>query len=75
MAEIIKNAVALIARNGGTVEAGEEAHGQGGIIEGQDPTQYDPKNPLRDAYSQQCAHHVVVQARRGDVRRSLSSRI
>ncbi len=36
----------LVARSGGSVEDGQKATGQGGILEGQDPSQYDPKNPV-----------------------------
>lgn len=46
MDRLADNAVRLIARAGGTIEEGQKAPGQGGILEGQDPTHYDSKNPV-----------------------------
>lgn len=46
MAAVIKQAVNLFVRSGGTVEPGKSVASQGGILEGQDPSHYDPKNPV-----------------------------
>ncbi|KAM0716659.1 hypothetical protein Q7P37_008104 [Cladosporium fusiforme] len=54
MATLVDGAAKLIARAGGIVEEGEKAPGQGGILEGQDPTHYDPKNPITLFIVQAC---------------------
>ena len=52
MAAVTKQAVNLFVRSGGTVEPGKSVASQGGILEGQDPSHYDPKNPVRKTASQ-----------------------
>jgi hypothetical protein len=46
MAAMINQALNLFARSGGSVEPGKTVASQGGILEGQDPSHYDPKNPV-----------------------------
>lgn len=55
MSNLIERAMTLVARSGGTVEAGAKAPGQGGVIEGQNPTTYDPKNPVCKIIEWSCA--------------------
>lgn len=47
MADVTKQVLNLFARSGGSVEPGKSVASQGGILEGQDPSHYDPKNPVR----------------------------
>jgi len=46
MDTIMERGLALVLRSGGDAAPGDKAPGQGGILEGQNPTIYDQKNPV-----------------------------
>ena len=46
METIIERGFNLVLRSGGELAPGEKTPGQGGILEGQNPTTYDKKNPV-----------------------------